>query len=105
MRQAMAGIPMSPLALLIGLIILFFVFAHSHASQIAERTIQQIGLEKEDLKVSQRKMVSTLMGRRNALIDLREDKTMNALKTHPQEARELAQIIHENVPDDLLIGV
>lgn len=96
---------MSPLVLLIGLIILLFVLARSQASQIAERTIQQIGLEKEDLKISQRTIVGTIMGRRKALTGLRDDKTMNALKTHPQEARELAQIVHENVPDDLLIGV
>jgi len=64
-------------------LLLLFVLARSQASQVAEHTIKQIGLEKEDVKTHPRKVAVTL-------------------KQHPREARQLEQIVRENVPSDLL---
>lgn len=71
--------------ILLGLLWLFAQETKTRAAKVAERTLEQIGLEKEDLAVSQREAIETL-------------------RQHPKEAKKLKHIIdREGYPDPLTV--
>jgi hypothetical protein len=72
----------SLVVILLGLVVLFFILAQekTEAKKQAERTIERLGLEPEDLATNQREAIA-------------------ALRSHPREAQQLKKILES---EDLL---
>ncbi len=57
-----------------------------------EQIIRRIRLEKEDLATSQRKIIAAMQGE-EPLSALADDKALKTLESHPQETKELAELV------------